>query len=141
MNITKATSSRAIFRAVLAAAVVIALFPAGAGAATPAPIELAGKAIPDSYLVTLAPSTSDVAAVARSIVRTHGGEVGHIYTHALKGFSIHIDHAGVVDIARDPRVTFIEQDPAIRAVGSQSNPPYGLDRIDQRDLPLNSTYS
>jgi subtilisin family serine protease len=44
-------------------------------------------------------------------------------------------------LSNDPRVIFVEQDSIMEANITQSNPPWGLDRIDQRDLPLSQTYS
>jgi subtilisin family serine protease len=125
---------------VLTVAVVMALLPGGAGAATGG-IHQAGKAIPNSYLVTLDAGIGDAPGAASELARVHGGAVGHVYTHALQGFSVTVDRAGAMAISLDPRVELVEEDPAMRAVASQSNPPYGLDRTDQRNLPLNSTYT
>jgi subtilisin family serine protease len=46
-----------------------------------------------------------------------------------------------LNLSRDPRVKFVEEDSIVEASVSQSNPPWGLDRVGQRDLPLNQTYS
>jgi len=46
-----------------------------------------------------------------------------------------------VALSDDPRVKFVEEDSVMWATTTQSNPPWGLDRIGQRDLPLNQTYS
>jgi subtilisin family serine protease len=44
-------------------------------------------------------------------------------------------------LSRDDRVAFVEEDSVMEALVTQNNPPWGLDRIGQRDLPLNRTYS
>jgi subtilisin family serine protease len=44
-------------------------------------------------------------------------------------------------LSDDPRVAFVEEDSVVEALVTQSNPPWGLDRIGQRDLPLNAAYS
>lgn len=126
----------------LTAALLIALLPASAGAAaaTRGHIVPAGKAVPHSYLVTLDPGVASTGSVAAALARLHGGELGYVYNHALRGFSIEISRAGALAISADPRVARVEEDPVMHAVATQSNPPYGLDRIDQRNLPLSNSY-
>jgi len=46
-----------------------------------------------------------------------------------------------VALSDDPRVKFVEEDSIMTATVTQTNPPWGLDRIGQRDLPLNHAYS
>jgi PKD repeat protein len=117
------------------------MLPAGAGAAEQrARIRPVGEAVPGSYVVMLGSEVTDVARVATRLARVHGGRLGYVYSHAIEGFSIEIDRAGALAIAADPRVALVEQDAVVHAVATQSNPPYGLDRTDQRDLPLSNTY-
>jgi hypothetical protein len=44
-------------------------------------------------------------------------------------------------LSKDPRVKYVEEDFIVSAEDSQPNPPWGLDRIDQRGFPLDSTYN
>ncbi|HEX2295599.1 MAG TPA: S8 family serine peptidase [Actinomycetota bacterium] len=137
--------SRVLLRATAPIAVaiglLIALLPSAAGAAPPpGRIVPAGAAVPGSYVVMLEPGVTSAGAVAAGLARVHGGEIGYVYNHALKGFSIEIDRAGARAVSADPRVAVVEEDPVVRKVETQSNPPYGLDRIDQRNLPLSGTY-
>jgi subtilisin family serine protease len=71
-----------------------------------------------------------------------GGIVGHVYRYAITGFSARMTESAALALSLDPRVEFIEEDGEVFAGTTQSNPPsWGLDRIDQRDLPVDSSYS
>lgn len=85
-----------------------------------------------SYVVTLAPSVVSPQAVA-ALTRPLGGTVGHVYTHALKGFSVTLPVAALPALRLLPGVAAIEPDGVVRVDATQSDPPsYGLDRIDAR---------
>ena len=93
-----------------------------------------------SWIVTLAPSssTSQVLATARAA----GGTLGFTYTHALKGFSVRLPDTAATALRALPGVVAVERDGVVTADATQTNPPsYGLDRIDQRALPLSKSYS
>jgi subtilisin family serine protease len=119
---------------------LLPLSPTAASGSSPA-IESAGIAIPRSYLVTLQPGSGMVTRIASELARAHDGHLGHVYAHALEGFSIEMDREDALALSADPRVARVEQDPVVHSVATQNNPPYGLDRIDQRDRPLSSTYT
>lgn len=75
------------------------------------------------------------------MARVHGGSVTHIYRYALRGFSATMNEAAAIAVSLDQRVEFVEEDGRGSVDTTQTNPPWGLDRIDQRDLPLDSAYS
>jgi len=104
-----------------------------------------GRPIPNQYIVVLDDKTSvgNVASIAGELARLHGGSVRHIYRYALKGFSVYqLPEAAAIALSLDPRVEFVEEDGEVFAGTTQLNPPsWGLDRIDQRDLPPDSSYS
>jgi subtilisin family serine protease len=103
--------------------------------ASPA-ISTAAGAIPGRFIVTLRERT-DPAAVARE----YGVKADYVYRHALTGFAGAISDAARAGLLRDARVTRVEQDGIATIVTTQSNATWGLDRIDQRALPLSTNYS
>ncbi len=96
--------------------------------------------IPGQYIVVLKASVQDVSGVARQMVAAHGGTLRFTYTHALKGFAAALSDAAAATLAQHPLVAYVEQDQVVRIITEQTNATWGLDRIDQRDLPLSTTY-
>ncbi|HLL64942.1 MAG TPA: S8 family serine peptidase [Micromonosporaceae bacterium] len=120
--------------------------PAAAGTAS-ADVRNAGgaTAIQDSYVVVLKDAVAARDAVDRTadaVARRYGGTVEHRYTSALRGFSVRTSAARARRIAADPAVAFVEQNHVVRLADSQVDPQsWGLDRVDQRTLPLDRSYS
>jgi subtilisin family serine protease len=79
--------------------------------------------------------------VAEEMAATHSGKLKHIYKNALNGFAIEMSPEAAERLADDFRVAFVEEDGIVTADATQSNPPWGLDRIDQRNRPLSGTYT
>jgi aqualysin 1 len=86
-------------------------------------------------------SLSAARSTADEMAFRSGGEVTHVYAHAINGFSARMSDTQAVALSDDPRVRFVEEDSIMFATITQTNPPWGLDRLGQRDLPLNQTYS
>lgn len=137
------------FAKAAAAAAVVAAAAAMVATATPASaapgdglIRDAGTAevVANSYIVVLR-GGGEVAGSARNLTGRYGGAVTHTYTTALRGFAVRSDEAGAKRLAADPAVEYVQRNGVLRLAGTQQNPPsWGLDRIDQRDRPLNNSY-
>lgn len=79
--------------------------------------------------------------IAQELAATHRGNLGQVYQHALNGFAIEMTPEQAEALSLDFRVKYVEEDGVVTADATQSNPPWGLDRIDQRNLPLNAIYT
>ncbi len=98
--------------------------------------------VPGQYIVTLRPSGDSIPGAAALLARLHGGSVVQTFQSALSGFTVRMSDAQAQALASDPRVAAVEQDGYVHALDTQTpTPSWGLDRIDQRDLPGNSSYS
>ena len=98
--------------------------------------------IPDQYIVVFddAVSDDDVVALAEELSLKHGGLKDKVYTKALKGFSVKMSEGQARKLADDERVAFVEEDGVMSTGTTQTGATWGLDRIDQRDRPLNGTF-
>lgn len=98
--------------------------------------------INDNYIVVFKENINDVDAETNQIGQQYNIKSKHRYKHTIKGFAATLSAAVVDALRNDPRVAYVEQDQEMHAVTTQSSPPsWGLDRSDQRPLPLDNSYS
>jgi subtilisin family serine protease len=97
------------------------------------------------YIVVLKDDVQgDPATIAASLAAKYNGKLGHIYDSVYKGFSISMRSIkGAIILSEDPVVKYVTQDNVVTLQSdiTQTNAPWNLDRIDQRDLPLSTTYA
>ncbi|WP_031483825.1 S8 family peptidase [Streptomyces bicolor] len=136
----------ATLSAAATAALVAGLVSALPAAAAPeGRIQYAGaaNAVADSYIVTLkADHARSGSQAGRALVEKYGADVERTYKKALNGYAIEASEAEAQKLAADPAVASVVQNRTFSINATQTNPPsWGLDRVDQRNLPLNSSYT
>jgi subtilisin family serine protease len=130
----------------MAALVATAVGMATPAAAAEGSVLYAGAAdtIKDSYVVVFRDSVS-AQGVDNQVATTtakYGGQARYTYRAALHGYSATMTEQQARRVAADPAVAYVQQDRVVRIQDVQPNPPsWGLDRSDQRDLPLDNSYT
>ena len=98
--------------------------------------------VPAQYIVTLRTLPAASSAAATSLTARHGGHVLRTYSKALAGYTAQMTAAQAAELSQDPTVASVEQDGYVSVGGdADAGAVVGLDRIDQRDLPLDNAYS
>jgi subtilisin family serine protease len=126
----------------LSVAALLALAACGDGSpvATPAPgpallvSAAADRAIPGHYVVVLKDG-----ADPRAVAAVAGVSPRFVYTAALNGFAAALNAGQLNAVRNHPAVAYVEQDqvaPAVQPLATVGSVPWGLDRINQRRLPL-----
>ena len=135
------TSPRPL-RFVLTLSIVAASLGWAASPATASNVIHRPNAIAGRYIVVLRPATTlRPARVAGDLSSTYGGTTDQVFRSALDGYAAAMTPDQAEALSRDPRVAYVEEDAVVRLSTTQTSATWGLDRIDQRNLPLDTTYS
>ncbi|HEX8692056.1 MAG TPA: S8 family serine peptidase, partial [Longimicrobium sp.] len=95
----------------------------------------------DRWIVVFNKTVADPRSTAARIVEERGGTLHFVYQYALRGFAATLSPTAADALRRDPRVAYVEADGLVQSAATQYSAPWGLDRIDQRYLGLDSYYS
>jgi subtilisin family serine protease len=99
------------------------------------------------YVVVLADSTADPAGTARAHALRFGGAVGHVYRHALRGYSVRLSESAAVALRHLPGVVSVERDQVaytqaqtvptgVRRVFADQNPNLDIDGRDDKRVDV-----
>lgn len=127
----------------LVTAVLAAAMPSAAAARADAAATADG-----SYIVTLK-ATGGLHADSeggRELVARYGARIGRTYSTALNGYAVRADRTQAERLAADPHIASVAPDARVslrteRQQQQQHPPSWGLDRIDQRQRPLDASYA
>ena len=97
--------------------------------------------IPNQYIVRFPDNEPSSIARARLIERSHGAVVQRVYDTAIKGAAFTMADDAAEALKSVKGIVSVEQDQTVHLSTTQSNVTWGIDRIDQRNLPLSTTYS
>jgi subtilisin family serine protease len=132
-------------RRTLAAAALLAL--AACADDSTAPLAPAAPEGPGKYIVVMrdeafpGPRLS-VAAGVRGVADEAGIRPKYVYESAIKGFAAELTAAQLARLRADPRVAYVDRDAEAQLFfTTQFNPTWGIDRIDQVDLPRSHSYT
>jgi subtilisin family serine protease len=104
----------------------------------------AGQGVPGRYLVVLKTERVSAAAVHAKALQAEadlGATVHFVYDTAVAGYAATLSDTALQTLRKDADVAYIEQDQVVTMAGAQPSPPWGLDRLDQRSLPLDFVYN
>ncbi|HEY9516734.1 MAG TPA: S8 family serine peptidase [Gemmatimonadaceae bacterium] len=115
-----------------------------AGPAGPTPQSaVQSDTVPGHYIVLLKSSVTDPEAATEALMWNRRSAIEQTYKYALKGFAAKLSEAQADSLSRNPKVAVVQPDIRVKAqsLTIQSDPDWGLDRMDEHAYPLDDRYS
>jgi uncharacterized protein (TIGR03437 family) len=111
-----------------------------------------GEKVPNQYIINFSATFENkkIKTTAEDLVKKHSGKLIEIFQYASKGFSVELTEASAIELSKDPSVESVSENEVValgtrvQIINTDPDPayrPWNLDRIDQRNLPLNNIYT
>ncbi|WP_143101777.1 S8 family peptidase, partial [Amycolatopsis marina] len=108
----------------------------------------AERHVPGGYVVSLkdgVQASSSPAAIERaaaSLAQKYDAALKSTFTASMRGFAVRgMSEAAASRLAAEPSVRAVFEDGTAQIADTQTGATYGIDRVDQRNLPLDKEYT
>ncbi|TXH74492.1 MAG: S8 family peptidase [Lysobacteraceae bacterium] len=138
-------------KSTICTAIATVLILGAMGSAQAADLRKAQRPVEGQYIVVLKNTaarlaqepgrTERVAEIASRVSAEHRANLVRSFDRVLRGFVVKADQAALARMLADPRVEYVEQDGYASVDATQYGATWGIDRVDQRNLPLSGTYT